>query len=618
MTNNTAFYFSTVTKPVKHGTITKHIFLDANGNLVKDSSGCSISFGKGKIRRANGLEGLKEFLEQTKSPQIAMIHGVPKGLNQKTAEVIDIMLSQRLITVQAEKDGKPGISRSKDNFGYPPPSLSPSVTMFDVDSDSEQQYLTPTEFIKIICRVFPEFSGCGVLIVYSTSSFIYKDDTPLTANNPSYHIYFLVKDGADIKRFSEVLFKRLWLKGYGHIKISKAGSLLARTIFDKAVFSPERLDFFALAQLGPGLTQNRPDPQLIDGDVLDTRLLPDLTADQEQEYERLVREAKEKARPAAQKKEDEYVEEQAEILIQNETAKGKTVSKDQAKKIVRNRKSGRLSRMDILHFDSFGQVSVEDVLKNLEKYDGKTLRDPLEPETGPNKAMFYSNRNSKKPPIIHSFLHGGTNYVLSDKKSITQVRTELDELILLHEGKAVPKEKWFEIIHTAKLSKAGVSKALQHLVTEGLGKKRQLNADYKTLLKQHNGERKMAEILAAAKNRVLVEYEPDQLNTMVNTVDGVLVQNAGISFVHYGGIPCYVRCEPSFANNDLIAPKPVIKPHTQATLTLEIDKHVSFYKTDSKGLPTSIKVPKEIVQSILENPNTQAQTIFWCGVPSYD
>jgi hypothetical protein len=609
---NTTVYFTTVKK---NGTISKHIYQDENGNLVKDSSGCSISYGKYYPRRVEGLRGFKKFLEQTKSSQHALVHGVPKWLNEETAEILDQIPPQRLITVQAEKDGKPGISRSKDNFGYPPPSLSPSVSMFDGDFDSEQQYFTPTEFIEIICLVFPEFSGCGVLIVYSTSSFIYKDDTPLTANNPSYHIYFLVKDGADIKRFSEVLFKRLWLEGYGHIKISKAGAQLVRTIFDIAVFSPERLDFIALAQLGPGLTQKRPDPRLIDGDVLDTRLLPDLTADEEQEYERLVREAKEKARPAAQKKEDEYVEQQAEILMQNETAGGRTLSKDQAQKIVRNRKNGHLSGKDILHFDNLGQVSVEDVLKNPQKYDGETLRDPVEPETGPNKAKFYSNPGSKRPPIIHSFLHGGSNYVLSNRKAITQVRTELDDLISLYEGKSVPKQKWFKIIHEAHLSKADVNKALQHLVIEGVGKKRQLKAEYKTLLKQHIGEQRMAEIQAAAKERVLVEYEPDQLNKMVNIVDSALVQGADISYVRYGGIPCYVLYEKSFANNNSSAPKPVIKPHTQATMTLLIDKHVSFYKTDSKGLPTSIKVPKEIVQSILENPNTQAQTVF--GVVSH-
>ncbi len=145
--------------------------------------------------------------------------------------------------------------------------------------------------------------------------------------------------------------------------------------------------------------------------MLDTRLLADLTADEEQEYERLVKEAKEKSRPAAREKEDEYVEQQAEILIQNETAGGRTLSKDQAQKIVRERKSGQLSRRDILHFDSLGQVSVEDVLTDLPKYDGQTLCDPLEPETGPNKAKFYSNLGSNKPPIIHSFLHGGANYV---------------------------------------------------------------------------------------------------------------------------------------------------------------------------------------------------------------
>jgi hypothetical protein len=50
---------------------------------------------------------------------------------------------------------------------------------------------------------------------------------------------------ADIPRYGELLFKRLWLAGHGYIALSGNGSVLIRTAIDSAVFSPERLDFVA-------------------------------------------------------------------------------------------------------------------------------------------------------------------------------------------------------------------------------------------------------------------------------------------------------------------------------------------------------------------------------------
>jgi len=82
-----------------------------------------------------------------------------------------------------------------------------------------------------------------------------------------------------------------------------------------------------------------------------------------------------------------------------------------AKTIVESRMKHILLPHDILYFDSGKTVTVKEVMANSEKYDGKSLSDPLEREKGNNKAKFYANKDTRNPKI-HSFVHGGIVYDL--------------------------------------------------------------------------------------------------------------------------------------------------------------------------------------------------------------
>ena len=61
-----------------------------------------------------------------------------------------------------------------------------------------------------------------------------------------------------------------------------------------------------------------------------------------------------------------------------------------------------------LILDDHTKITVKDLLKNGEKYDSVTMYDPLEPEKGGNKAMFFWNDG--EDPKIHSFIRHGRTF----------------------------------------------------------------------------------------------------------------------------------------------------------------------------------------------------------------
>ena len=98
-----------------------------------------------------------------------------------------------------------------------------------------------------------------------------------------------------------------------------------------------------------------------------------------------------------------YITSEVDRLVQN----GNNVQK--AERIIKSRCNQDLSENDLLQLDDGRNIAVKDILMSLGLYDGITMRDPLEPETGPCKAKFYANTDTGKP-VIHSQLHGGLDY----------------------------------------------------------------------------------------------------------------------------------------------------------------------------------------------------------------
>ena len=235
-------FFTEITR--HGGPLSKTIRPDGKGGIVKKPAA---SMTRGTARTVTiPFEGFGPYL-RTLKPNQAIVHGVCDHAEIK-------------IVSRAKFTGQEGtITRSKEFFHYP---TGPGIGMFDHDPKPGQKALSPDELLKIICQVAPSFRNALTWSTPSTSSCIYDmNGHQLTDEGNGFHLYFSVLDASDLPRFADVLFARLWLAGHGYIFISKAGSMLERTVFDKTVFSPERLDFVSGANCIK-CEQRLPDPVL--------------------------------------------------------------------------------------------------------------------------------------------------------------------------------------------------------------------------------------------------------------------------------------------------------------------------------------------------------------------
>ena len=331
------------------GPLTK-IIRYQDGRILKDGSKCWLNQGKAK-QVDTSLEKMAQWLRKLRPGQ-ALIHGIN---GHKQIKIV----SEKKYSGQADT-----IPRTKKHFSF---VNGEGSAFFDHDPKPGHKAYSRKAFLEILSEVFPAIADMGSVWTPSTSSCIFKGGQQLVGQDGGMHIYFAVKNATDLPRFSEVLFKRLWIAGHGYIFITKDGKQLERTIFDQAVFSPERLDFVAGAVCRDGLEQRLPDPVYTPGNVLDTSLLPDLTEEEETQYQRLIEQAKEKARPAQETIRQEYVEQEAGKLV--EASDGK-LDIDKARAIIKARQNHVLEDDDILYFAQLKGhgVSVSEVLNARDQY----------------------------------------------------------------------------------------------------------------------------------------------------------------------------------------------------------------------------------------------------------
>lgn len=376
------------------GILTKRIFLNEEGKLDKDSTQCFLSIGTAQVHQC----AFSEFPNVIKSlhKNECIVHGIFD--DQKYGNEDGFVGIIKKDWKQSEyPDENFIISRSLDYFSYPE---SNAITMFDYDIEEGKTVLSAQEYINVMSAIIPGFDKCAKVITPSTSSCIYdQNGNLLTDNKPSFHMYFVVKDSADIPRFKETLFKRCWLEGYGIIRTDRVKKIHNRTIFDAAVFSPERLDFVAGAQCEDGLIQKLPDPEFIDGDVLDTSLLKNLSHEEEVEYSRILHDAK---KPYLK----DY-EAHKEVRIKR-LKEDRSWSEMRARNYVNDFDDYILWNACLLSLDNGKEITVKELLDNGEKYDGITMRDHFEPEKGINKAKFFWNDGND--PKIHSFIRHERNF----------------------------------------------------------------------------------------------------------------------------------------------------------------------------------------------------------------
>lgn len=370
------------------GALNKSFALDGT-----KKSNAYLTYGNYKVEEVQSVEELlKRF--KTLAANQAIIPSVPK--NGKTEGIINSE------TIGLEN----AITRTKNSFSFDGKHL----ICFDYDPDVYGFKITSQQhFTEVLRDVDPELINCKIGVGCGSSYGVYRGDEAVS-NKLSFHAYILIENATDerVQAYKESLKNSCWKLGYGHVKISKAGSLLQRQIFDDVVLSPERLLYEALPTLAEGLTQVRPD-DYINGDG--ARDLSNIQLN-DGEGTIIFEEAKEFKSAEAKIIRDKYIDEKSDEL-----AKSQNITKEVAVKTITRKVTDSVLTADDVLNSKDGIVKVTDIFLNPQQYRNLQVLDPINPKPNEYVAMVYVNDNNI---IVHSFKSGGINYKLVANELIIQ------------------------------------------------------------------------------------------------------------------------------------------------------------------------------------------------------
>jgi hypothetical protein len=308
------------------------------------------------------------------------------------------------------KAGKPGFAaRTAGTIQY---SDQPGLVLLDFDIKAMPENVRAAllglgGFCAALETVRPGLAAAGHIRRKSTSAGIYHSQTGATYSSGGEHVYVLVHEGTDAKRFLYTLHDRCWRAGLGWYIVGKAGQLLERSIVDRAVCAAERLVFEANPDLEPPLAQEKREATIHDGAPLDTRAAcADLSGAEAAELQRRKAAAAHALRKEAEAAKKDFIGEQTEKAI------ARCINRNKARCTVEQWCNGVLRPGVIVEFDDpdLGAVPVADILSDPGRFDGETLADPIEGVGyGRNCAIVQVRSDGV---YIYSFAHGSCTYTL--------------------------------------------------------------------------------------------------------------------------------------------------------------------------------------------------------------
>lgn len=384
--------------------VTKRLWLDTDGKLNKEPAS---QLYEGQITPLNVTP--KEFVATlTKiGPNDCLSYGVP--INDAATRVMTRSRYASLANTGA------AMARTADAMSWP---SDPGMLM--VDYDPAGAVLAPKDLLRALYDICPALEMAAHVWSASASSCIFNRATGIEVQGiGGQRVYVVAADATDIPRAGAVLAKRAWLKGHGHIKISSAGTMLVRSIIDTAVFQTNRIDFCAPAQCDPPLVQRKPTPMLHGSPMLaldTTTALPDLTPQEEVQYQALVAAAKAAARPAADLAREGYITSRIDAY----TALG--LSPAEARHVVIDAiDNGALLADFVLTAESGVNVTVGELLRDRAKWDGTRFADPIEPTYNNDVRIAKAFLAGPGRPCIHSFAHGGRTFTLHGQSMLIRL-----------------------------------------------------------------------------------------------------------------------------------------------------------------------------------------------------
>lgn len=389
----------TVITSQRPSTLTKTYSLNDNGELSSPNTVANMVAGWTKKFELNSAQEFSDLLQKLE-PKHALMYGV-------TEQDETLVYSRK----KFEEMGKPAdaITRTKEHFTWP---AGGGVLMLDYDPAQGVRPLTQAQLLDTLTSVLPELASSARVWWCSSSSLIYNGVEQLHGIR-GQRVYVLVKDAQDIERAGAVLFSRLWLAGHGYMMVTRAGTLLERTIIDASVWQTNRLDFAAGAQCTPPLEQRRGAPVVFEGELLDTlQALPDLTDAELVDLAAAKEGARDEAQPERQAMREAYKEVEARNLLKKTGVAITDEALEQARSTIgRALDTGVLAGDFIITLSNGQEVSIGEVLDSPSKYHGLLTLDPLEPEYNGRKVVGKLYLMGGRANL-YSQAHGGKNYRL--------------------------------------------------------------------------------------------------------------------------------------------------------------------------------------------------------------
>jgi hypothetical protein len=343
-----------------------------------------INYGTAETIKVGNAQSLVSLIENLSTNQ-----AVTLGILAKVGKIFSLVTQSR--------ETENSISRTLKHFSH---NQGAGWMLLDVDADDLPEDLKNKVkgkggLLRALLHIFPVLSSVTRVIRGSSSSGVTAPDGK-ALHKESLHIYILVSDARKIKTYLRHLHEKLWLEGFGHIKTTKAGGLLDRSLVDLAVAGPERLIFEAEPQIQPPLTKSTTFCEWYEGVPL---ALPE--ANDSENFKELVSKAKKALKPVADKVKRSSIEKAAIRLTEQQN-----IPKKIARRIIKSRMEGQiLQDDDILTMTNGSSINVAAFLKVTK--GTKCMPCPVEGiEYGPTTASFYPANEISPEPRIISFAHG--------------------------------------------------------------------------------------------------------------------------------------------------------------------------------------------------------------------
>jgi hypothetical protein len=253
-----------VTKRGSPALMSKRIFLDGDGKLKSDGSGCRMVTGTAARAFAVMASDLARIIGNCGSDQAIALGAFREDLSSPVS-----------VTTKDNLGQNPGaITRSRNFIDYR--RGVPAWCLIDFDTKGMSKEVadridTAGGIWNALLTVAPELANAARVSRASTSAGLFRADTgePIRGSNGMHH-YVLVRDGGDIERFLKDLHDRCWLHGFGWHLIGGAGQLLDRSIVDRMVGFGERLCFEGPPLIVPPLAQDQTKraPEAVEGEAI--------------------------------------------------------------------------------------------------------------------------------------------------------------------------------------------------------------------------------------------------------------------------------------------------------------------------------------------------------------